>query len=335
MADKGDAYNQTQAAYEAYLALTEEEKALVTGTEIFEVLFTYFNEQIIMLPEDTGDFVVTGGTYGTDYSYDETQDILYILTSAKLTISTGGNPTSGMILGLATGITYNLEFNNLYMVGTKNDTHVALNGSTKLTITGTNIIDVTGNGLAASNLTITSDSTGSLDIKGTSREPFWITGYEVSDVYLYINGGTLTHNNENNSCETIFTSGTGTINGKKYPGATKVGDVTYSSLTDAVAACPENGTITLLGDVTAMNFTLDKSVTLDIGGFTLALEDDPGIEVAAGVTLTIDQSTHGGFITRCDHGTGSLLVHGSLMMKGNFGAQIIVRDGGTIEGGNY
>ena len=39
-----DAYNRTQAAYDAYMALSEEEKAAIPGAEdTFESLFGYFN----------------------------------------------------------------------------------------------------------------------------------------------------------------------------------------------------------------------------------------------------------------------------------------------------
>ena len=45
-----DAYNRTQAAYDAYMALTEEQKQQLTEAEkIFEALFTYFNSQIMPL----------------------------------------------------------------------------------------------------------------------------------------------------------------------------------------------------------------------------------------------------------------------------------------------
>lgn len=43
------AYDQTQEAYDAYMALTEEQRALITGAEVFEVLFAFFNGQIMPL----------------------------------------------------------------------------------------------------------------------------------------------------------------------------------------------------------------------------------------------------------------------------------------------
>lgn len=47
-------YDAVQAAYDAYEALTEEEKALVQGAEKFEELFGWFNEQVETLDGTSG-----------------------------------------------------------------------------------------------------------------------------------------------------------------------------------------------------------------------------------------------------------------------------------------
>ena len=45
-----EAYNKTQAAYDAYMALTEQQKQQLSEAEgIFEDLFAYFNGQIMPL----------------------------------------------------------------------------------------------------------------------------------------------------------------------------------------------------------------------------------------------------------------------------------------------
>ena len=46
------AYDQTQEAYDAYMALTEKQRALITGAEVFEALFAFFNGQIMPLATD-------------------------------------------------------------------------------------------------------------------------------------------------------------------------------------------------------------------------------------------------------------------------------------------
>lgn len=175
---------------------------------------------------NTGDFTVTGGTYGTDYTYDGD---LHILTTTKLTITTNGKPTSSKIKGDTYGETYNLVFNNLSIKNADNANHVEILGNLNLTIIGTNKIDVGGVGLTSSNLTITSDSTGSLDIKGTDTQPLWISGHPNGNAFLKVNGGSLTYNNTVPPCTDIITSGTGTINGQTYPEKTPAPTPTFTT----------------------------------------------------------------------------------------------------------
>lgn len=67
-AEREAAYCAVQEAYEAYEALTEEQQDLLTGTERFEALFSWFNEQI----EETG----------------ETELCNHIMTSSVNTVTT-------------------------------------------------------------------------------------------------------------------------------------------------------------------------------------------------------------------------------------------------------
>ena len=47
-----EAYNQVQAAYDAYMALTEEERAAISGAEeTFEALFAHFNSLVMPVEE--------------------------------------------------------------------------------------------------------------------------------------------------------------------------------------------------------------------------------------------------------------------------------------------
>lgn len=49
---RNEAYNRTQQAYDAYMALSEEERAELPGAEeTLEALFTYFNGQIMPIEE--------------------------------------------------------------------------------------------------------------------------------------------------------------------------------------------------------------------------------------------------------------------------------------------
>lgn len=49
---QSDAYYQTQAAYDAYMALSQEEKARIGGAEeTFDALFAHFNAQIMPIEQ--------------------------------------------------------------------------------------------------------------------------------------------------------------------------------------------------------------------------------------------------------------------------------------------
>lgn len=61
-------YDAVQEAYDAYEALTEEEKALIQGAEKFEALFGWFNGQISTLE------AVASGTCGTNVNWVLTND---------------------------------------------------------------------------------------------------------------------------------------------------------------------------------------------------------------------------------------------------------------------
>ena len=54
-------YADLQAAYEAYEALTEDEQALLTGTEVFESLFHFFNGMVNLLAENSVSYLDENG----------------------------------------------------------------------------------------------------------------------------------------------------------------------------------------------------------------------------------------------------------------------------------
>lgn len=161
------------------------------------------NNTPVSYTENTGDFTVTGGTYGTDYEYDENRDVLTIKTNTELTITTNGNPTSGMIWGQGPD-EFNIVLQDVYLTGTKNDTHINFFGNLNLTISGTNKIDVTGYGLECVNLTITSASTGSLVLAGTGMGLSVGGDYSIGN--LTVNGGTLAYNRAEISGTTTVTA---------------------------------------------------------------------------------------------------------------------------------
>ena len=61
-------YADLQAAYEAYEALTEDEQALLTGTEVFESLFHFFNGMVNLLAENNVSYLDENGNEQTAYN---------------------------------------------------------------------------------------------------------------------------------------------------------------------------------------------------------------------------------------------------------------------------
>jgi len=63
-----DFYNRTQVAYDAWMSLSEEEKAEIPGAEeTFAALFTYFNAQV--MPIDQADAKPTGKRSFNSYGW--------------------------------------------------------------------------------------------------------------------------------------------------------------------------------------------------------------------------------------------------------------------------
>ena len=89
--EQQEAYAQVQAAYDAYQALTEEQRAQISGAEIFESLFAVFNSMTNAL-ETAGDFEVTvnsGNTAETPYTYTPADSTNY--KPGYLTVNDGAD----------------------------------------------------------------------------------------------------------------------------------------------------------------------------------------------------------------------------------------------------
>ncbi len=162
------------------------------------------NSTPVPYTENTGDFTVTGGTYGTDYEYDENRDVLTIKTDTKLTITTNGKPTAGMIWGQGPA-EFNIVLQDVYLNGTRNDSHINIFGGLNLTISGTNKIDVTGNGIDCARLIVTADSKGSLVLAGTAFG-LRLVGDMFGSGSLTVKGGTLAYNKADISGTTTVTA---------------------------------------------------------------------------------------------------------------------------------
>ena len=76
-------YADLQAAYEAYQALTEDEQALLTGTEVFESLFHFFNGMVNLLA------TANGVSYLDENGSEQTADTVTEVESSTIAWSTG------------------------------------------------------------------------------------------------------------------------------------------------------------------------------------------------------------------------------------------------------
>ena len=132
--EQGTVYTNLQTAYDAYEALTDEEKQEITGAEIFDALFAVFNGMTNAL-DDSG-FTVEGGTPNTDYTLSD--NTLTIKTSEPLTISGGtkDNPITGQIV-IQSGTSANLTLAGVHIQGTEYTTAVAAKSAIELSSSST------------------------------------------------------------------------------------------------------------------------------------------------------------------------------------------------------
>ena len=110
--EQNSVYADLQAAYDAYEALTDEQKTEVTGTELFESLFDYFNGMVNTLATENGvKYLDASGTEQTannvtvvDSSTNEWNNGWYVVKSS-VTFSERITVTGNVHLILADGNT--------------------------------------------------------------------------------------------------------------------------------------------------------------------------------------------------------------------------------------
>lgn len=81
--ERNAVYADLQAAYEAYQALTEDEQALLTGTEVFESLFHFFNGMVNLLA------TANGVSYLDENGDEQTADNVTVVESSMTTWNGG------------------------------------------------------------------------------------------------------------------------------------------------------------------------------------------------------------------------------------------------------
>ena len=196
-------YADLQAAYEAYEALTDEQKTEVTGTELFQSLFDYFNGMVNTLAAENGvKYLDASGTEQTannvtvvDSSTKEWRDGWYVVNGA---VTIGDRVTVSGEVHLILADNASLTVNGGIKVAEGNSFSVYAQSVGKnmgtLTATSENGAGIGGengdrNGSSCGNITIHGGSvaaTGGDDAAGIGG------GASCSDGNITINGGTVT-----------------------------------------------------------------------------------------------------------------------------------------------
>lgn len=112
-------YADLQDAYDAYEALSDDEKQEVTGAEIFDTLFGFFNGMTNALADSA--FNITGDTANADYTYSN--GVLTVKNGANLTVSMADGattPTSDRIV-VESNASASITLNGVNIKGTAND----------------------------------------------------------------------------------------------------------------------------------------------------------------------------------------------------------------------
>ncbi|MBP1547798.1 MAG: hypothetical protein J6A37_14545 [Oscillospiraceae bacterium] len=172
---------------------------LISDTSGIDVWSATINGVQYPIPPSTGDFTVTGGTYGTDYTYDESTGTLTVLTGTALTIEGTGNATTDKIK-IANGTTANVTIRNVNIDVSSTSNAIALlvgnNSSLNLTVSGNNTLKSGTNkaGIQVEDgetLVITEQSTGSLNTVGGGYGAGIGGSYGKSGGSITVNGGTV------------------------------------------------------------------------------------------------------------------------------------------------
>lgn len=196
-------YADLQAAYEAYQALTEDEQALLTGTEVFESLFHFFNGMVNLLAENGVSYLDENGSKQTadnvtvvESSTTAWSDGWYVVNSnvtidnrvtvsgkVHLILADGASLTANGGINVAKGNSFSVYAQS---VGKNMGTLTATGGSYGAGIGGRN---GDRNGSSCGNITIHG---GSVKADGGEEAAGIGGGSFCSDGNITINGGNVT-----------------------------------------------------------------------------------------------------------------------------------------------
>ena len=297
-----EAYEQVQSTYDVYMALTEEQKAEITGAEVFESLFTVFNEGTI-LAADTGNFQIEGGVANTDYTYAD----------GVLTVNDGANIIISMVSGATTP--------------TSDRIVIAENATATVTLVGVNI-NPGGAG--------TKDGYSGIDLSSGSRLNLMLQDNTTNEIY----GGTSTTEIPAPGIyvpetATLVVQGKGNLssvggNATNTYGANGIG----GKPTDGSTIGENCGTVIILstGNVTISGGSslIPNSAGTDIGGGKGLTDGDDGqgIKPTGDGKLTVYGNLQVGFSFTIPEGTTLVIPEGSSLTILEGGS---LTNNGTIE----
>ena len=207
--EQGTVYEQVQAAFDAYTALTDEEKELITGADIFDDLFAVFNGMFVPLAGGTYNInsssvtITEGGTYTITGSSTTTTNTITVNSGVTATITLSNvtidrSETTGTAFDIQSGanVTLILDGTNTLTGGRYDDFNAVMaapgihlpSGAT-LTIQGNGFLTVTGGdggtngfggaGIGGNSRTVTSAAeacgtitilSGTVEVKGGGGE---------------------------------------------------------------------------------------------------------------------------------------------------------------------
>ena len=172
-----------------------------------------------------------------------------------------------------------------------------------------------------------------------------IKGGDLSDASLEIaGGGNLASVEKSPNVELAAPYGRAWINGRlveENPGDTqqtvvaKIGDVGYTTLSAAIDAASNGGTVILVDDVTE-SVTVDNgaNVTIDLSGHTITNTSGSHTITNNGM-LTVKDSEGGGVVDNVTHGKGALVNYDTVTVKGGtFTRSDEASESPTDSGGN-
>ena len=301
-------YADLQAAYEAYQALTEDEQALLTGTEVFESLFHFFNGMVNLLAEN-------GVSYLDENGSKQTAENVTVVESGTTAWNGGWYVVNGVVT-IGSRVTVSGEV------------HLILADNASLTVNdGINVAE--GNSFSVYAQSV-GENMGTLTATGKSSAAGIGGGYLASGGTITIHGGNVTANGGYSA------AGIGSGKDSRSGGTITIHGGTVKATGGILAAGIGGGNSSSSGTITIHGGTVET-----IGGGSAA--GIGGGYSGSGDTITI----HGGSVTatggayaagigggRKGSG-GTITIHGGSVTATGVDSAAGIGGGEDASGGNF